>query len=627
MLEIINTRGEVLELDSDVAIPVERNNTLFNDDDKIYQDIAYSASTSLTPSNKMFINGGHRIGSKTDVYTMPIQVNINNSALLSGVIDYSIKNNKIEFTLKPNFTAFAAKISSFYLNEIDPGDLLKDLTLPQLEALMLDTVQNPQNHNYIFAPLFNTRLGEGQANPLAKRDYINFWDYDAQKYTADAFAGGTFKRTINQPFYKLSYVLKIIANVLGYKKIDGNWINSPDANSIYIYSVIPIYNAIAPFDIYKMGYFLPELSISNFLKQVRERLHLSFDFNDKTFSIESFDTAIKKEVIDIATYLEAVTEIKNPDQKGYNVSLEVDEKDTNWNAGSVDNADFKPALSLLIGNYEKEKVLKIGTLKTHKDVNKISLASSVLEKDLDATQPNKFNLRLFKFNGLTLLEPNKYWPQSSGFDVSLNDAKIFQLLNFSKQIRVTANIPYGLLLKITSTSIVAFVNKEGEYVQGLVEKISYDLSVSKNYIKTDIICRNLNFTAKTQPTLRDNLAVFASENGLISFKSNRDGLRVEFVLKDSAGIDYIFKNEIIRLPCDKFGLGGKTYYADYADSVTILENTSLQQLKLKVFSAVSPIEVRSLSFRGIFTFNVAGYYECNLPLFLTYLNNPFFIVF
>lgn len=620
MLEIINPAGRVLELSDDVSIPVERNNMLFNNNDTLLQDVVYSESAPLSPSNKLFISFGHLVEADSDVYKIAIQAKLQGMPFFVGDLKYTIKNNKIDFKLLPNFASFTNLLSNNLISDIDAGDAVDDLTVANYEALMKDTCVNPQNYPYIFCPVWNTRLGEDLTNPAAKRDFINFWDYANQKFIADAFNTG-FLQTLNTPYLKLIAIFRQIAKNINCN-ITGDWQNTAEANSIYIESLKAEFgtsvSSVLP-GFKPSAYYLPDSPISDFLKQTKDRLHLSFNFDLKNneWQIESFDTAIKKAPIKIGDFVENVNEININEgaEKGFNINLKVNDKDSFWNSGTTDLPDYKPNFNLLIAAAAEKKELAVSTLLNYENGLKKNVKSNLLLKDYtsdaDAKGDKAWPLRFFIYNGMTLIEPGKYWPQTTSFDLNLSDAKIYQFLNYSKQYRLTANIPIKTLRILNSTSVIEFYSKEGSNVQAIIEKLTFDLRKGSQYIKCDILCRNILYTEKTKANLRNNYAVENQPgNTFFRYKSNLKNLLpiVIITLADPAATKITLETTKNHVACNNYGISGVPVSVNIPINADFMGFTSNWQLTFKINQGI-PKELRIGCKKYLFTLQPSGFYE------------------
>lgn len=78
-------------------------------------------------------------------------------------------------------------------------------------AHMKDTAVNPENHNYVFFPVWNpTYSRDDNINDHSRKEFINFWKQSTQNFQSGLDNIGWI------PFLKLSYVLKKSIESLGY---------------------------------------------------------------------------------------------------------------------------------------------------------------------------------------------------------------------------------------------------------------------------------------------------------------------------------------------------------------------------------------------------------------------------
>lgn len=634
MLQIINQNGQTLELPNDVSIPVERNNMLFNSSEALFQDIVYSFDAPLSPANKLFIKYGHLVDALNDVYAVKVQAFIGGQILFDGVLTYSIKSNKIQATLKPNFASVAIKAANSSLNQIDFGDQPAEMSAAILSALMRETVETPDNYGYIFVPLWNTRLGEGK-NPLSTSyPYVNYYTgYVFNPFNVVDFTGFPVPlvNSQNTPFPKLLAVLQAIANVLGYSKITGTWKDSDEAKTTYSHNVRALPES-STYDMIPFGLMLPNITIADYLKAVRLRFDLSFDFDNakSEFKIESFDTALKQPVIDLTSYIEEVSEINIPAQKGCQINLKVEERDTAWNSGTEEEPIYIPNYDLLIGDAKDKIEINAGTLRSHTlGLNKsIASETTYLETTTENKQYNDLNnfaLRFFKYDGFIETSPGNFWPQSSPLDVSLQKAKFYAFLNSAKQYRLKANIPSNVITQLSSTSVISFISKEGTYVKALVEKVAYDLKNQQQFLKTDITCRSLSYQENNTPILRDNFAILGAANfKLIDYKSNRKGILPVITVRVGVSEYLTLTTAFNTDPCDAYGVGGQSQpcYAPAGETPTFFF-----ELTFRITQGI-PKHVRILAKKALFTLQLDGSYMASLNYVATPLNGlSYFIVY
>jgi hypothetical protein len=502
-LEIINERGEIMELTPDMKIPVERNNPLFNDADKFFQDITYPGTAPLSPANKSFFNYGHLVDAKNEVYEFPVQLYVSGTHFFSGQLQYRVAKNGFNFQLLVNFATVVDKVKRKFgsIADTDEG-VVKDLTEAQFEALMYNTCKFPENHNYVFAPVYNDKISNDAAE--LSFNWMNYFIVGAGFETA--VPQNTY-RHVECPFFKLTHILKKIITYLGFKPT-GGFFDDPEINKIYIYTRRSVFPAPDGQVIRShFSYMPPGLLISDFLKQIRERVHvgIEFDLITRTAKAESVSAALysASNLVDISDYVESIEEINRPEQKGLTAVLEPDAFDELF----VD--DDKTTTQKLVVNQGSDNIteLKCSTLKaeTNAGKNYLKTRQSIIKPGItwygSFETPLNWSLRLFKYNGMKLVNGQE-WPESVPYSLgSTEDESWYRFINDAKKIILYANIPPVELAKLKPSNRIAFVTAEGIYTECVVLKISYDLGEQVSLIKTKIEAYRISNQSNTTITV------------------------------------------------------------------------------------------------------------------------------
>jgi hypothetical protein len=633
MLEIINQRGEILELSDDVAIPVEKNNTLFSDD--LLQDLSYNETAPLSANNKKFIQNAHLLTNDDASYQIWVSVSLNSEVLFTGLMQFRIKDDKLDFTLKPNYSSVATLAASGSLNQIDVGDQQSDLTAPQLIAVMNDTLNNPQNYNYVFAPVYHTRFfSDTLINNIKylneRRNSFDIFNPNPSFYIQE-YNDVLKEQTQQVAFPKLLSVLKIIGRILGYNNIEGSWKDTEEAQTTCVFNLNPCSDILGAYNIPPIGLMLPDLSISDFLKAIKKRFNLSFDFDNKsqTFIIESFESSINQEPIDLSKYIQKVTEIDIPKQKGYKINLKVDKQDKDWNTGTEDEPIYIPQYDLLIGDEKEAIEIPVGTLRPNPTPTILTASTKLTISDYAQTgedapynAANKLDLRVFKFNIVPSGGFNKDVTTSS-LDITLKHASYYNFLNYSRTFKIIANVPQNVLSQMKSNSLFTFTTENGEQVQALNVKTEYDLK-DTSYTRVLITCRSTSYKQIGQPVLRDNYATLGDGDFILTYyKSNFVNLTPTITAK--IGSNFVnLTTPANRLPCDKFGVGGRTQPC-YTPTGTTPD--LFTEVKFTITQGL-PIELRYLSKRIPFALQPDGSYTATITGLFTRVNGlAFFVVF
>lgn len=495
-----------MEYSSAIGIPVERNNPLFNDADKFFQDIVYPGKAPLSPRNKAFFKNGQLVDAPNSAYEFNVQVKVRGFHLLSGTLSYKVADEAYDFTLKVNYGAVAKKAQTTRLPEIRSNDsYLPTLTEAQWKTHLKDTCQNPQNYHYAFFPVKNNY----QVAPYANYGYTNYYDFASQSFPLKAPADGVHDEgfnwtTSNTPFFKLTYIVKKVIEYLGFQA-DGSFFNA-DNDKLYIYNRYDVNRGIggaAPIapsmNIYSSMTFMPNITIADFFKLLRLRLRASFSFNleNTTVLVDNIEESLsRKKVIDIDQFIESVTEIESAKKKGYTVTLKPDPENPLYSIGGKSY----PTNRLVIAEGGEEIEIDCGTLKQTESGPTTNQELRIMwppQQNNDFTTSNTWPLLLLKYNGMQPKQVgpvNSFYPTAEAFDLTLKDSVYFEFLNNAKKLSITANIPPAELKKVNNhNGVIVFTSKEGAKTPALIEKMNYDLAnKSLLKVKMNVLTLELN---------------------------------------------------------------------------------------------------------------------------------------
>ncbi len=472
MFKIINEEGRIFELNQNTVIDVERSNSLFGSDDSFAHDITYPGQGGLTDSNKLFIQNGHLVESKNSVYDLPVQVHVAGYQFYTAIFSYKIVKSQIEYVLKVNFGAVAARMKATNINEIYTLDtVIMGATQAAMADYMKDTCTNPLNYNCVFFPLYNEDWDSVSETEGSK--WINEWDHDNQKFNPPPNTGGRTKWNL-APFFRLSYVLKKIFEYLKFDTAGSYW-SDPSSQELYLYTRRGLTNyAIAS----SLSY-MPKIAIFDFLKSVTERLKISFDIDlmNNLVTVETPGTALgSDECIDITKYIESVDEKSVPEQKGYYITLAVDDTDLAMNRGTDDEELFVAPSALVVGNGENVIEMEIGTL-SQVDTDTYSYPQSKQTfSNQNGEEVTEWPIRLLRFKGMKVLPDAKVFPEATAFNLTDEDASWFKFLNDSKKVIISARIPPSIVAKMRPTIKLACISDKSAFFYALPEKNSYQMS-------------------------------------------------------------------------------------------------------------------------------------------------------
>jgi hypothetical protein len=555
MINIINNQGLILELDPNTSIAVDRNNFLFSDGDKLLQDVTYAARAGLTPNNRIFIQSGHLAEADAKLYKLPCKVLVSGQPFYAGVFAYKITNNQIEFTLQVNFGTISKLVKLIRLNELYTNDALPPYTVSaEFEAYMKATCVTPENYPHVFFPVANNAWStNGGGLPL-----MNNWDIASQQFDIIPSLVGT--KTIQVPFYRLSYVLKKIFECLGFDATGGYFEETISKNQyLYTRTGAVIQNNSA------MSYHLPAITISDFLKLVADRLKLSFEFDllNKKVIIETPNSVLNSRVFnDITNYVTSIKEISVNEKQGYTVTLKVDEDDATMNSGTPENPLYRPLYKLVVGDGGNNIEVDFSSLKNGVGTGYIFPACSqsfkvpFLPYELDTWQ-----LKLLEYTGMKSIGGGNFWPEARPVELNDSDALWYRFLNDSKKVKIEAAIPVLMLSEMKASQKIKFKSKEGAMLFAVPEKISYNLSNRKTeYINVSITARTLVTSYSTNYNIEkitDQADIFGTIRYKAYFDPDIHGISEVEALRIATIGTETFTSTTVTVPTDIRGMGGE----------------------------------------------------------------------
>ena len=623
MLKITNQYGQSLELNKNTSITVERINPLFSTDDSFIQDVTYNATAGLTPNNIRFISSGHLVEAKPGAYEMPVQVFVSDFQFYKAIFTYKIVKNQIEYVMKVNFGSIVSKIKTTYLSDIYTDDAIT-LAVPEtnsLQQLMMDSCMFPDRHPFAFFPIKNPSW---RTNPDGNTaPWINQWDHAAQKFVPhyEVLQAGI------APFYKLSYILK---KIFAYLKLDvgGEAFSSKEFNEIYIYT-----RNLPKFFVFESSLtYMPKMYIIDFLKQIKDRLKLSMDFDlmTATVMVETAETVMASDCIDISEYIETIDEISTSEKKGYRVTLKADDSDLAANIGTEENELFVSPYSLVVGSGENKVELEVGTL-TQVDEPQYSYPSVDQQFDDNylgtGSVVDEFQIRLIRFKGMKILPGNKRFPEATSMPLTIDDATWYRFLNDSKKVVITAKIPPRILAKLKSTSKIGCASDKGVFFYALQEKNTYSMgNVNTERISVKIEARPLVADYKTKAFLASNTPLTQDNGAIFKYKGywnlEQTSMRSFYIQATSpTKPENVFDYSPVDAPTDDGGVGGTTGVIYHISGDLVLNI----DVELRLFSTAVPQYFIANGYKGSFTY-VNGYHVLNWPSIFS-LKQPIWVVF
>jgi len=511
MLQFINRLGFTADLYPDTSITIERNNPLFIDNDKFFEDITYDFTMPATENNKEFFGSGHLIEALNSVYELEVQTIYGGAPFYAGVMAYTVVGGEFSATLKINFGALATSIQNVKMCEIFTDDALpNDYTA----AFMKTVCQNPSEYPFSFFPIYNEKWDKTGGTTHFT---INNWDHAAQEFSLIGVTSRDY--TASCPFWKLKHYIIKTMKYLGFE-CTGDFINDSESDKIYIYT------RLSPaLKIYGSTIFLPgQLKISDFLKLVKERFNIcfSFDLFSGTVNVQSGNSLLSSnKVINISDFIEDITEIRTPEQDGYTITLKADDQDELFKDPiNTDETKYIPTNKVIVGNGAEEIEIQSSTLKSKlvADYSMPTTKQQVYIVPYDEI-PN-YPLRVLKYNGMKSVAGGKFFPEALPMELDMSDTTWYRFRNDSKPLKVTAKLPLYLLMQINPSVKLAITSKENAYSTTIIEKITFNIEDKEaEYIEATIDCHPVVANYSTPVTIEPFTTTLEEDKARPKFKA------------------------------------------------------------------------------------------------------------
>lgn len=610
MIEIRNAAGQLAELYPNTQITVEKNNPLFNEQDKLFEDITYPFKMPESDINKIFFSSGHLVEADNSIYELEVSCIVSGYSFFAGTLTFSFVNGEFETLLKVNFGALASKLKKVKMKEIFTQDALPSL---YTAAYMKTVCQNPDQYPYSFFPVYNEKW---DLYNYTTHFTINNWNHDTQEFSLISFNNRDY--TLQVPFFKLKYTLVKLMEVLGFTA-SGSFVDDPEMDKIYIYNRI---NAYGPNKLYDCFVYLPaKITPADFIKIIKERFKITItpDIIKGIVKIESASSILSNpNVLDLTEYLPAVEEIAIPETEGYTITLKPDSDDALWIDPNQSQNKYVATNQLIVGDGGKTVELAASTLKS-KTVSDYQMPTA---KQNFSSAQLEFQLRFLKYSGMKAVAGGKFFPQAEPLELSEADGKWWRFLNDSKKVKLTFYMPVAVLHNLQSTQRIGFKSKEGTYAEALCEKIIYNLKHNdEEYIQTTIEARTIVASYTTPITVRPiNTVLDATKSNytirafLNTAQTGLNNLIVSMYYTDDrveiySALTYvpITHYATIETSTDKYGVGG------VGVNMPLVPPTVNTLTELRVFSGtVVPKYAILNGQKGLFTLRDGYYYNSTL---------------
>lgn len=444
MIYIRNAAGVALLIDADQKLTLEQQAGWLADD-TLPGAKSYPIEFPLAP-NEAFLQSGYRPDAAKPVMEFAVTAQFQNVLYRRCLFSYETNEGKGSGYLKIDGGEVFTTLRKLKLKDAFATPIyLGTSPLLQLSQRMGQIAQLPPGQFPLtFFPLrnegfFEDSLDETKIAGFVRQPYVNAWTSTGFKTDTSAVKGYPVV-----PFFYLSWVLQQIFAKAGYS-VEGDWLTDPDVQRLVILNQTaisthqvtlfsPIPHFVTP------GMHLPDMTVADFLKGIRQRFGLIYTFNSTTqvVIIRSFTAVIRSRPIDLTPYVvgKDAYGIKPPSNQGFSVVDFVDSndelyRDTNNQVitpdglviGGTDTSD-RQEVKLSVGSCQM--VYETGFLENTKwTLPTLRLAGNTLDKayatsdryvNTDGSLRNGFSLRVISYLGNVASSNGAVYPLGSAGD-------------------------------------------------------------------------------------------------------------------------------------------------------------------------------------------------------------------
>ncbi|WP_374949637.1 hypothetical protein [Mucilaginibacter sp.] len=329
--------GAFVVLAKNGVITVDLNSTLFNNPDEILGSFSYESNCPLEP-NRWWMENAHLINTSIDLRTFNALILFGTRPWKRTKFNYRISNKTINYHNYIDSTIISNQLKELLLNQlVDPAHdgQINFAGYPEFQAYMMSTISAaPGIMPMVFAPFKNdgafktipTDSYEDYPDIALPLDgYINSWQSNQGVGSFKVDTAGQPNRYIQSPFFYLVYLIKRIAQFFKLE-VAGECLKDEAFRRIVFATNI----ATLPGYIPDFTYFMPDILLKDFIKEVREECGVLIDF-DLTKMVLTVETIEKLElttdIFDLRPYqLEEFEELPTS-LKAYRITMGTDDKD------------------------------------------------------------------------------------------------------------------------------------------------------------------------------------------------------------------------------------------------------------------------------------------------------------
>ena len=247
----IRIAGESIDLPPDIQITLDLVSPLFQDEIGGGSQ-SFNFSLPDSPTNRKIFGNADLVLLSERVYPdFSCDLYLFGLPWMVGAIQISAAGNGFTASLKMQESDLISRMEDQRLRTLELGGIRTITTNTGLDGIndMLshanDTVANPVNHDYVFAPIRNPDAYQGKrpappGGAEVHNDYLNYYRDDSFRDEVQELINATSGQCTLIPFPKLIYVIGEAFNELGEQMIDTDFWTDTEIGDLVIHSLISL---------------------------------------------------------------------------------------------------------------------------------------------------------------------------------------------------------------------------------------------------------------------------------------------------------------------------------------------------------------------------------------------------
>lgn len=377
MIAIINDTGLSLQLTPGQNLLTELS-TNWLSDEELPSERSYAISCPLNENNKRFVGHGYRPDRAAGQMVLPVSLELEGTLYRRCQFAYRVQGGALSGYLKIDSAEFFDKIRKLSLLEALPdvirlgNGLIDDKNTSLPDRMRAIAYLAPGQFPLTFFPIRNEGFLEESLTPdkvvpeFVRRDLVNCWVEG--RFVTDTITGGGGWLSVPQLY--LWWVLQRIMNLAGYQ-IESDWLAQEEIQRLVIFNQTAMAvsglglngdaAALLRGHTITAGMHLPDMSVSDFLKAIKQRFSLNLDFNSNTkvCTITQYTGAVAMgPAVDLTQFQTGPYDSEPASGVGFTIREQLDDSDElNRNAKGE---PLTPA-AFVVGAGQTDITLRVGT--------------------------------------------------------------------------------------------------------------------------------------------------------------------------------------------------------------------------------------------------------------------------